>query len=134
MVEHGEDRLLDLSCVSRTRHENLSCRKVHDDRGLGVRAVPCRVSMEVWCMQDGELRLKAFLLLRRKAEEHVVGEQRVPRALADHPNIQAVRLVRSCSRVVHEEVRVVQMLDNVGAQGIEVLGSHRHIDGAPVDH
>ena len=73
-------------------------------------------------VQDREVGLEAHQLGRVQAEEHVVREERVPRALADDPDVDPVRRILAGARVLHEEIALVQEVDDVRTKRLVVLG------------
>jgi hypothetical protein len=125
VVEHREDRLLDLPGVVRAGDEHLARGEAHDDRGLAAAAVVDRIRSHTRSVQHGEVRQEPLELCRAEPQEHVVSEERVPRALADHPHAHAVRLVGACPRIHDEQVALVQVRHDVRPERVEVIGRHR---------
>src|SRR3546814_19728766 len=64
-------------------------------------------------VQHGEGWLEVAELCHRRLNAHVVGEERVPRALADHAHRQAVRLVGARIDVLHEDVEATHAADEI---------------------
>ena len=75
-----------------------------------------RGRFEMGCVQHGELRLERGEPVGIQAKEHVVGEQRVPRAFADDPNVETVLGVRPRTGVPDEQVTRLQIGDHVLAE------------------
>ena len=93
-VERREDRLLDLAGVRGAADQHDPFREVDDDEGAGVGAVPRGIGLHGGGVIHDEIGIEAVLLPGFEPQEHVVGEEVVPRALGDHAHVDPVAPVR----------------------------------------
>ena len=82
---------------------------------------------------DDEIGIEAVLLPGREPQEHVVGEEVVPRALGDHAHVDPVAPVRSRPGVANVQIVPVQPPDDLGLEAGVVLFADGDVDVSPVD-
>lgn len=132
---HGENALLHLARVLGAQDHHLHLLEVDLDRGLGGHALRVGVGRELAGVPDGELGLaKVAELFFRGPDQHVGHEQRVVRARAHDPNLDAVAGVPPGVRV--HDVEVVARAQVVcGALAVDQPRLLRAllVDGAPPD-
>ena len=102
VVQHAEDRFLELAGVARAADQNGALRKTHDDERARVRAMNARVRLKFGGVQHFEPRREAGQLPIGGTQEHVVDEERVPRIGSYEANRQTKRGVRARVHVAHE--------------------------------
>ena len=160
-VQRGEDRLLDLAGVGGPPDQHHPLGEVGHDEGARSRAVAFGIGLEGWGVIDDEVGGEPVLVVRgqvarcevtrgqvargrlvgvgqpvvrRQPQEHVVGEEVVPRAFGDDAHPDPVAAIRARARVADvQRVTRVQVSDQVGLQPRVVLLRHRHVDRPPVD-
>jgi hypothetical protein len=86
VVHHGEDRLLDLARVQGAADQHLLAPEVDQNEDLAPRPVHLGAGVEAGRADDGEFGDVAQERLPVYGEEHVPGEQGVPRHLGDDPD------------------------------------------------
>ena len=82
---------------------------------------------------DYEIGGEAVFLPGIQPQEHVVGEEVVPRALRDHAHVDPVAAVRPRPGVANVQIAAVQALDDLGLEASVVLFADGDIDVPPVD-
>jgi hypothetical protein len=133
VVEHGEDRFLDLARVARAADQHRARCEVEHDRHVRARAVGRRVGLEARQLQDGEVRDEAIELARRRLAEHVAREQGVPGGLGDDPHPALVLRIGADVQVLHEQLALCRVRPGLGPQAARVPRFDRPVDLAPVD-
>jgi hypothetical protein len=86
VVEHREDRFLDLTGVGGAADEHQLARQIEQDEGLRVGAVDLGDRLEGGHVDDRELGHVRRQLLGRGLDKEVSGEERVPGADGDDPD------------------------------------------------
>ena len=82
---------------------------------------------------DDEVGVETVLVAGVEPQEHVVGEEIVPRALGDHAHVDPVATVRPRPGVAYVQVAPVQALDDLGLEERVVLFADGDVDIPPVD-
>ena len=129
-----EDRFLDLARVPGAADQHLGARRVEADERLAARAVLGRVrpSTAGACRMSASGSCVAQLDLGRLDEERL-REQRVPGAVGDDADAEAVRRVGARERVDDVEVAPLEVRDDLLAQALEMLLGDLRVDVAPPD-
>jgi len=92
-----------------------------------------RIGLERGCAEDGELRLEAGQLRRRRDDEQVSDEQIVPGHFLDETHREAICGVGAGVEVLDEEFLLPEVRDQVGAERVVLRGLERLVDLAPPD-
>ncbi len=133
VVEHGEDRLLDLPCVAGAADDDELPREVDDDEGFGIGAVDLRLGVEGGKVDDGELGPVVAEFFRSGAQEHVACEQGVPGPLADDAHRNPVHGACAGEAVLHEEVATLHVVAHLLVKRVEAFRFEGAVHLAPVD-
>ena len=107
--------------------------EVHQDGAIGGRAVELRIGLEARQVQDGEFRLEALEFLRLGTQEHVAGEEIVPRGLVDDAHADAMGGIGAGPAVAHEQVAALRIGDHAVVEGAIAVGCDGLVGLAPVD-
>src|SRR5947209_15113217 len=83
IVEHGEDRLLDLSGIAGAANEKETALEIQEDEDFRARSLVLWPCHEVWNVDHGERRLSVNLAAARSPDEHIAGEHAVIRCDRD---------------------------------------------------
>ena len=132
VVEQREHRLLDLAGVGRAADQHHLALEADGDHRLGAAAMPRRDGLEARQVDDGELGVERRKLIHRGAAQHVAAEQRVPRQLADHAHVEAMRGRGAGVEILHMDLGAVHVRHHVLAQRLERLRRHARV-GFPPD-
>ena len=133
VIQHREDGLLDLAGVVGPADQNLALLEVDHDEGARGRPVLSRIGFHSRCVQHREFGLEDGQLLRCGPEEHVVGEQVVPRVLIHKPDVQNVIGIGAGTGVPNKEFLPVQKRDDLLSKSVELLLAKRSSNGVPIN-
>ncbi len=133
IVEIAEDRFLDLARILRAGDQNHPFLKVHHDRAIGVHSVAFRMRLEVRCVQDREFRHEVGPFFGGRLAEHVTREKTVPRAFADHSDLELIGRIRTGDEVLYVDFPALEIGQHLQPQPIEALFRIRLVDGTPPD-
>ena len=131
VVHDREDRLLDLARVVRPPDEHLRTGRVQDDERAGARAVHLGIGLDGGRVQHERFRLVPTELLLGRIDEERLREQRVPRAVGDDPERQAVRGIGAGERIDDIDVLLVEVGDDLRTQPLEAVFLDRLVDRSP---
>ena len=132
-VHHAEDRLLDLPAILAAGDHHHALGEGHGDGGAAAHAVRRRVGLHVGGVQDDVVRHEAGQVLRLRADEHVAGEQGVPRLGADQAHAHTMGRVGAGIQVLGEQLTPLQVGLDPAFQGLEMRGVQLPVAGAPPD-
>ena len=127
VVQVGEDRLLHLARVGRAADQHELLREVDGDHGLRSATVPGGIRLEARQVDDRHVRHVGRDLGAVRPDEQVADEQRVPRELGEHPRLDPVGRIGAAVEVLGEQLPALGMLQEVLAQGLELLGRDRAV-------
>ena len=133
VVQHREDRFLDLAGIDGAADDDQTLGQVDDDEAFAVGAVRCRIGMAAWRMQDGEARLKIDEIGFGRTNEHVVGEEAVPGTLGDDAHRQAIGGIGTGIEVLDIEIAGLEMTADLVQEPVEMRFAHAAINVAPPD-
>ena len=132
VVQQREDGLLELAGVSGAADEDALPAEMEDDECLRAGVVAFGHSAEPGGINEVPLRLEGGALLRIGfADEHVAGEQAVPRQLGDHSHREAKLPVGAGVEILDEDVAIFEMRSDPIEERIEVIGLERYVHIAP---
>jgi hypothetical protein len=89
VVENGEDRFLHLARVARAPDQDDLARKVAGDDRLGARSMPAGVGAEGRQIDDREIGHEGAEILRRRTDEEIADEERMPGVFGEDAGAQA---------------------------------------------
>ena len=133
IVEHAEDRLLDLAGVARAADQELARDQVEHDRSRRVGAVGLRVGAQARQLQDREVGLEVRERLPGRRPEHVAREQAVPGGLGDHPDLKTVGRIGTGVEILNVQLAPERVGAGLGPEPRRGIRRHRLVDLAPVD-
>jgi len=134
VVHDAEDGLLDLPRVLGAADQRQPLAQVDQDEGAAAGAVHFRHGLEVGHVEHGERGLEVLELRRvRLVDEHVLGEEAVPRRLADHPHREPVARVRPGIAVEEVDVAVLQIGEHLALERVEGRRVEGDVDLPPPD-
>ena len=116
VVEHGENRFLDLSGIAGAADQHGAGAEVEHDGHLRARAVVRRVGLQARQLQHREIGREAVEFIRGTFAEHVAGEQRVPRRLRNDPHAALVLRIGADVQVLDEQLALRRMRPGLGPQ------------------
>ena len=133
IVQRGEDRLFDLTCVFGAADEDRVSPEVDEDEGLAVGSVDSRVGLDRWQGDDGEVGLESHQLVGVGADKQVAREQAVPRVLGDHADAQAVTRVGAGRDVLRVHLVGPGVVLHARQQRLEACRGDWLVAGMPPD-
>ena len=132
VVHHGEDRLLDLSRVTRPADDYQLPFQVEQYESLARRVLVIGIGPEIRAVDDGVIRLEVCEHVRVElANEHVPGKEVVPGVLADYPYLDPVLRISTGISILHEDVLVLQVRTQPVQQLFEIGWFERFVDLPP---
>src|SRR6185312_6949538 len=99
--------------------------------GAAPDAIDRRVSLKMRSMEDDVVWLEIFELGRRRADEHVPGEQGVPRARGNQAHLEAGLGIGPGIEVLGKQLLPLQIGLHAPLQSLEPLGGEALVDLAP---
>ena len=134
VVEHGEDRLLQLARVAGAADQAELPLEAEDDERARARPVRGLVRLERRRAHDRELgHVLAVRLAARRRLEHVAHEEAVPRLLGDDAQRQPVLRLRARVEILDEEVAALEEAEQAAEDLLELVGRERAVVLAPPD-
>ena len=116
VVEVGEDRLLHLAGVARAADQNDLAGEVAGDDGLGARPVALRIGLEGRQVDDGQIGDEGRDVLRRRTDQQVADEQRVPGVFGEDARLDAEGRVGAAVEILGEQRLALGVGEEVGEQ------------------
>ena len=133
VVERGEDRLLDLACVTGAADDDDPPAQVDQDERLTARAVSLRLGLERGQRDHGEIRFEVHQFVRGRPDEQVASKQAVPRELRGHPHAQPEASVGACEDVLRVDAVGGNELLHAAEQLVELGRCDRLVAGMSPD-
>ena len=132
VVHVGEDRLLDLSGIAGAGDHDAAVGEVKDDGRGGIDAIGLGVAVITRSGEDVDVRLaEARELAYRRANEHLMDEQRLARALADDANLAGVVAIRPGKAANDVELAPVKVTRDARADALVALARNGGVDLTP---
>ena len=125
IIERREHRLLHFAGIGRAADQHDHPRQVDGDDGFGGSAMPRRIGAEGRQVDDRHLRHEAWKIRGSRPDQQVADEQRVPGIFGDDAGLQAVCRVGAADEILHEQVAVCRMRQEIRVQPLESLRRHR---------
>ena len=132
VVEQRKDRFLVLAGIGGVGDQDHPAVKVQRNHRFAAAAVDRRIGAEAGRLDNGVTRLEAGKLIPGRANEHVPGEEVMPRLLRHDTDGQAVLLVGACIEILHVDTPVLKIGLDAAEQPVERSFIHRLVDGTPV--
>ena len=132
-VQHAKDRLLDLARILRAADQDGALGEVHHNKGLGVGAVEGRVSFHRRQVDDGPIGLNVCAVFWRRAQEHVLGKEVVPRVLGHNADLDLQLVVSAGGEVLNKEPLVLGAVEHQRFKTVVTFRVERLVHRAPVD-
>ena len=107
--------------------------KIDQHKGARIGAVARRIGRQAGRVQYGEFGLEIVELARVRLQKHVAGEKRLPSVLADHPYPQPEIGVGAGVAILHEQLAIIEIIDDAAVQAFEIGPFERPVDIAPPD-
>ncbi len=119
VVERGENRLLHFACVSRAPDQHELLAEIDRNEGARSRAVTCGIGLKVRGVQDGEARAEVGQLRRKRANEHVVDEERMPGIGRDEADRQPKGWIGTGEKILDEYLTRIEISADIVVQALE---------------
>src|SRR5512133_2994257 len=128
VVQEREDGLLDLARVEGAADQHLGLCRVEDDEGPAAGAVRRRIGLDGGRMEDERLELEVRELIVGRIDEERLREERMPGAVGDHAEREAVGRVGAREGVDDVQILPLEVRDHLRAEAFELLGLEILVD------
>ena len=105
--------------------------RLSDDGDVRSRAVALRLRLEAGRGHHRELRREAWQVLRRRDDEEIADEEVLPRELVDEADRQAVARIGAGVEILHEQLALGEMGQDIRFEGRELLRVDRLVHVSP---
>lgn len=137
VVHHSKDTLLHFTSIRASQNDLFFCCEVHVDSVLALDVLQLRVSHELACVEDCEVRSRCkifFDLLLRCSLKHLLHEKRVVGTSGDDASLQLEARVPSCVLVDNKDASAhIEEVNCSALVVIEAFSRARNIHLAPMD-